>query len=282
MLESDFHREISDDWNNTVPRLIYADWLEEHGMDKRALFIRNACERWELERAGRREGYFSALGKECRFWRECKPKYWPEYVYEVRANCYGGVWRFEFGSNGNADPVAKVGRKQWLADAHLNGWLDRVELDLTTDNLNAITKWREKNRCVPIAVRYHNRRADRRALETCLALPNLVGLLLQTKMGEIAFSASKISGCKNLKELSIHVTGSTIANLVDEIATLSNLTCLRLKFAANYLNEEEFSLLPLAQIENLRYLEIEGLSITDSIELSELERTNPRLTIQLQ
>src|SRR5262245_36776173 len=44
MTHDDFLQEILADPDDDVPRLIYADWLEEHGDPLRAEFIRAQCE----------------------------------------------------------------------------------------------------------------------------------------------------------------------------------------------------------------------------------------------
>jgi uncharacterized protein (TIGR02996 family) len=39
-----FLRSIIENWEDDTPRLVYADWLEEHGNADRAEFIRVQCE----------------------------------------------------------------------------------------------------------------------------------------------------------------------------------------------------------------------------------------------
>jgi uncharacterized protein (TIGR02996 family) len=46
---------IRDNLADDTPRLVYADWLQEHGQDDRAEFIRVDCERWETPNRRRGE-----------------------------------------------------------------------------------------------------------------------------------------------------------------------------------------------------------------------------------
>lgn len=40
---ADFHRKIMEDRNETTPDLVYADWLQEHGMEHTAAFVRHVA-----------------------------------------------------------------------------------------------------------------------------------------------------------------------------------------------------------------------------------------------
>src|SRR5262249_59933734 len=59
-----FLQAIRDEPDSDTPRLIYADWLEEHGQPARAEFIRAQCER---VRPGTEPGRAAEL--ETRAWR---------------------------------------------------------------------------------------------------------------------------------------------------------------------------------------------------------------------
>src|SRR5689334_18621005 len=70
-----FIRGIAEDLYDDAPRLVYADWLDEHGDPERAEFIRVQCElepmrdRYEIDRAAelhRRED--ELLGKHRKEW----------------------------------------------------------------------------------------------------------------------------------------------------------------------------------------------------------------------
>jgi uncharacterized protein (TIGR02996 family) len=81
-----FVRAIADDLYDDTPRLIFADWLEEHGDPDRAEFIRVQCElepmrdRYEIDRAAalhRRED--ALLGEHRTEWLGTMPKGWNDW-----------------------------------------------------------------------------------------------------------------------------------------------------------------------------------------------------------
>src|SRR5262245_35816935 len=81
-----FVRAIAEDVYDDTPRLIYADWLEEHGDPDRAEFIRVQCEleairdRYEIDRAWElhaREGQL--LAKNRKKWLGRLPKGWDDW-----------------------------------------------------------------------------------------------------------------------------------------------------------------------------------------------------------
>src|SRR5262245_44030026 len=87
MTESDaFVHAIAEDLYDDAPRLVYADWLEEHGDLARAAFIRTQCElepmrdRYEIDRAAelhRREE--ELLRKHRKKWLGKMPKGWDDW-----------------------------------------------------------------------------------------------------------------------------------------------------------------------------------------------------------
>jgi uncharacterized protein (TIGR02996 family) len=87
-----FVRTIAEDLYDDAPRLVYADWLEEHGDPDRAEFIRVQCElepmrdRYEIDRAAelhRREE--ELLGAHEEEWRGAMPKGWDDWERRTSA-----------------------------------------------------------------------------------------------------------------------------------------------------------------------------------------------------
>jgi uncharacterized protein (TIGR02996 family) len=87
MTESEaFVRAIAETLYDDTPRLVYADWLEDHGDPDRAEFIRVQCElepmrdRYEIDRAAqlhRREG--ELLHLHAKTWLGAMPKGWDDW-----------------------------------------------------------------------------------------------------------------------------------------------------------------------------------------------------------
>lgn len=82
--ELDFLREIEQSPTDEMPRLIYADWLEEHG-DERADYLRLEC---ELHRMGQLTPKFMELTERLRDMREDFDPRWLVAVGRTRVgNC---------------------------------------------------------------------------------------------------------------------------------------------------------------------------------------------------
>src|SRR5262245_21506431 len=60
MDDSDFMRSIIESPDDDAPRLVYADWLEEHGQTDRSAFIRVQCELARLPEADERRASMEA------------------------------------------------------------------------------------------------------------------------------------------------------------------------------------------------------------------------------
>jgi uncharacterized protein (TIGR02996 family) len=66
-IEEGFIRDIIEHTDDDTPRLIYADWLDDHGEPERAEFIRVQCELARLKKVG------MAHYCEPKCWTRCKP-----------------------------------------------------------------------------------------------------------------------------------------------------------------------------------------------------------------
>jgi uncharacterized protein (TIGR02996 family) len=93
-LEAVFLREVLDRPDDDTPRLVYADWLEEHGDEiaqARAELIRAQC---ELERLPEDDPARAALARRC---RELLRAHGREWLAPVRKSGLGKEWQFRRG-----------------------------------------------------------------------------------------------------------------------------------------------------------------------------------------
>src|SRR5262245_37911088 len=122
-----FIRAIRDDPDDEALRLVFADWLEEHGRAKRAAWIRLSCE-YDKVRYGdpRWEPLLERLNES---WASCCPEWWDSITSIYQRNDRG-IYRFVTGevrSNRGATPVKRLGKISWLGKALDEGWLLRIE-----------------------------------------------------------------------------------------------------------------------------------------------------------
>lgn len=93
--EKAFIQSIREAPRDDAPRLIFADWLEEHGQSDRAEFIRVQCRLARIKEAGPEQSVLSARAE------ELLRKNWSEWVGSLRAivgpwhNRYGEGWMRE-------------------------------------------------------------------------------------------------------------------------------------------------------------------------------------------
>ena len=111
--------------DDDTPRVVFADWLEEHGDPDRAEFIRAQCELERLRAEGRRNLALGRRGKEL---LAAHADRWTEPLREAKV---GGKWHFRRrtpkGSAGFVSSTAKVGG-EWQ---FRRGFVEHVTMSAT-------------------------------------------------------------------------------------------------------------------------------------------------------
>ena len=86
----EFLADITAKPNEDLPRLVYADWLDEYGDSARAAFIRLHCERWQTQE---RKKEFQPLLQEITPLRAENEERWRAELPEIPGVTWGRFWR---------------------------------------------------------------------------------------------------------------------------------------------------------------------------------------------
>jgi uncharacterized protein (TIGR02996 family) len=153
--EEAFIQAIREAPSDDAPRLIYADWLEEHGQADRAEFIRVQC---QFARLTEDKPERSAL---CLRAEELLRRHWDEWVGPLRAIV--GPWRDRYGERWMGEEYSPTGLHRFE-----RGFVDTLALDAEnllrhSDHLKCLVPLRE------LRLWRAGRCADRLAEEPLLA-----------------------------------------------------------------------------------------------------------------
>ncbi len=114
--EEAFIQSIREAPNDDAPRLIYADWLEEHGQTDRAEFIRVQCRLAHLTEGGAEQSALLARAE------GLLRAHWNEWVGPLRAIV--GPWRDRYGERWMGEEYHSDGLRRFQ-----RGFVDTLALD---------------------------------------------------------------------------------------------------------------------------------------------------------
>jgi uncharacterized protein (TIGR02996 family) len=238
-------------------RLIFADWLADHGHDAREDWIRASCKLASVHYRDPNWGELAEQEREC--FRRCRPEWWQEvtgvYMYNDR-----GMFRFEVGSKTAA---ARLGKVRWLGDAVAGGWLEKIVIKWSDSSLaQVVAKWKGAARDVPLFVHPAPQIGDE-GLRFYLEIPHLWGLDLPAHATRNP-SVLRLGDRADLREL--HLDGmpdeANIAPVFEQVGRLAGLRHLTIKGYARPIDQD---LRPLGGLSGLRELSLNGcVAVTDA------------------
>jgi uncharacterized protein (TIGR02996 family) len=297
MDQADFIRAILDEPDDDTTRLVFADWLEEHGQADRAEWVRASCQRAKVRYDHPSFREVVLLEREC--FQRCRPPWWQE-VTGVLQQQDRGMFRFEIGSKTAATRLGKV---RWLGDALAGGWLEGISIRWCDGSLaRVLAKWNGAAREVPLFVRPAPQIGDE-GLAFYLDVPHLWGLDLPAHAMRNP-SVLRLGQRHDLRELRLAGTPAkdriaAVFEQVGELVGLRRLTVdgywqvteddLRPFGRLSGLRELQFhgchgltdaGLVPLHQLTGLRRLELYGCEGVSGAAVTELQQALPALQVE--
>jgi uncharacterized protein (TIGR02996 family) len=142
-----FVRAMLDEPEGDLPRLAFADWLEERGEEARAEWIRGSC---RLAQTHYNDPAFGdVVTKEREAFLRCRPTWWAEItgVYQYNRR---GLFRFEVRSR---TALTRLGKVRWLEKAVAEGWLEGISISWCDGSLaRVVAGWKGFVREIPLFV----------------------------------------------------------------------------------------------------------------------------------
>jgi len=279
-----FVRTILDDPDEAVARLVFADWLQEHGQEARAEWIRASCEIATLRPSDSRSAELRAIIQEKAL--VCTPKWWTS-ILSVEQRNHRGMYRFvPFQIHRGAD---SLGRTEWLSEAFSEGWIERVEINDLNYPAPTSEVWNERLREIPLFLGTHHPSyfsafALDRPIGSWLEFPQIVSIQLPP---QYRFGAcwERIIQRTDLKELGFSLqteTRSRCAELLDGISRLTNLQQLTIEATprtASGPRPNDQDLLRLAPLRSLKRLYLPNCHAITPPGLFQLRERLPSLSI---
>ncbi|VTS06799.1 TIGR02996 domain-containing protein [Tuwongella immobilis] len=256
MEQAEFIRTILAEREDDLPRLVFADWLEEHGQQARAAWIRASC---QLARVRANDATFGEL-IELRWesFRLCRPEWWQDVPGVTQQNDRG-IFRFRVESRA---AVTKLGKLPWLGEAVADGWLEGISVEKCDESRARLqAKWPDIAQQVPLFVQPVPQISDA-GLRFYLELPHLWGLDLPAYATRNP-SIRLLDRRTDLRELNLKdvPTDGAVAPLMEQVGRLSGLRRLSVY---HFRQATDDDLEPLSGLTKLRQLELYWCSsITD-------------------
>lgn len=297
MEQAAFIRAILAEPEDDTPRLVFADWLEEHGHGARAAWIRASC---QLAQVHYDDPSFGELvDRERVSFRQCRPAWWQQ-VTGVSQENDRGLFRFGVRSKTAAARLGKVG---WLSGAAIEGWLEGISVEWCDGSLaRVLAGWPEAARQVPLFVRPAPQIADE-GLAFYLGVPHLWGLdlpgyatrnpsirllgrrsdLRELRLdglpaeGDVAAVFEQVGRLSGLRRLTVQgYQRPTDENL----ELLGDLTGLRELHLSRCVSLTDAGLAPLRRLTGLRSLKLWGCEGISAAGVAELQRALPALRVE--
>jgi uncharacterized protein (TIGR02996 family) len=257
-----FFRAILDDPEDDTLRLAQADWLEEHGHDARAAWIRASC---DLAPVRHNDPNFGELvRREWELFRLCRPEWWTD-IKGVTPHNDRGLFRFEVRSKTAATRLGKV---SWLGDAVAGGWLEGISIGWCDGSLaRVVARWKSPARAVPLFVKPAPQISDE-GLALYLDVPHLWGLDL-TGYSLRNPSAHRLLRRSDLRELRLAIRSGEgdLAIVLEPIGQLVGLRLLAIQWSP-HLSDDHLAL--LGGLTGLRRLHLWGCKALTDVGLSRL------------
>jgi uncharacterized protein (TIGR02996 family) len=247
------------DPDDDLPRLVFADWLEENGQEARARWIRASCRHARLHHSDPTWGEtFRAV---ITTFSECQPAWWEHPTGTTQQNDRG-LFRFRVKSKSAA---ARLGKLAWLADAWADGWLDGIAIDWCDGSLAAVlAKWKGPIRDIPLYAKPAPQIGDA-GLAFYLCVPRLWGLTLPGHALRNP-SALRLGERADLRELTLDgLPADEGRDMAAVFGQVGRLTGLRMLHVRGNRRPTDADLRPLAGLTGLRHLHLERcVAVTDA------------------
>jgi uncharacterized protein (TIGR02996 family) len=295
-MHDSFFRAILDEAEDDTPRLVFADWLEEHGQEARATWIRVSCQRAHVHYNDPTFGDLVLREREC--FQRCRPHWWEEITGVAQWNDRG-VYRFDVRSKTAA---IRLGKVRWLGDAVAGGWLEGIRIQGYAEMAEVMTGWKETARAVPLFVELLPQIGDQ-TLAFYLGVPHLWGLdLYSHTMRER--TVLRLGRRSDLRELTLkgmpargrsrtvleqvgQLTGLLRLTIEghkrptdDDLGLLSGLTCLRELLLFRCVGLTDNCVSQIAALSGLRRLKLWGCQGVSDAGVAMLSRALPAAQIE--
>ena len=157
MTHADFHRAILDEPDDNLVRLVFADWLEEHGEAGRALWMRLSIEVSAARTRLAMDWNYDLSHELHRL--ECEAD-------NALRRCWPETWRLPFGTKNytwggrglirlwlpSRSALRRLGGAAWLPAACARGWIGEIRIRDDADYESAVaTAWRRNASGCPLA-----------------------------------------------------------------------------------------------------------------------------------
>ena len=270
-------QRIDDEPLKMSRRLDFADWLERHGCQRRARWVRRCCSICDalsplLMGQGAEQGLTRSTewgladlsGSGIDRWQSIQPDYWSEISGVTQTPYFG---RFVLGSQSeHQDVFRRIGDTPWLPRASEEGWLESIShVSANAEQLRDLVAWPASHRTIALHVDLDCSSldgADNGLIRDVIQMEGLQGLALSPHA--FRFSSMKTFGevSPNFKYLQLRGLRSTGASL-RILEQLQHLTQLRsLLVGPNLPDNSSLSL--LTRIPNLQTLRLYALKVTDA------------------
>lgn len=249
-------RAILDEPGDDTLRLVFADWLQEHGEEARAHWIRASC---ALAQSNYRHPEYTELVERVReTFARCVPDWW-EVLVGVTQNNHRGLFRFAVRSKA---AVGRVRKARWIPEAFADGWLEHVAVEWSDGVLaREVAKWSTDLRSLPLSVRPAPQ-IDDDGLRVYLDAPRLVALDLPGHAARVP-SVRRLGLCEHLRVLRLDGVpdAESLPAVFEQIGLLTGLRRLTID---GYQRPTDEDLLPLGGLHGLRELHlIQCQAVTD-------------------
>ena len=252
--------------DDLLPRLVFADWLDDHGEGSRAAWMRASCE------PGAEVPGSAARRRADALFAACRPGWWVEAA-RYAPTAARGMIELRVVSD---SPARLFGHAGWVRDAINGGWVESI---LAADCLLEVARWAEPLRSMPLQAILLDH-ASNEALVVALGVPNLRTLVFSGQSVELP-AVRRLGERADLRQLIVEAFGSEpdAALVFSQFGRMTGLTHLALRSLPRLADTH---LAALTGLTRLVWLELAHCPCVTDAGLAELRRALPKVEVVRQ